>query len=215
MESLFLEPCYVNSSDVYRSRRRHNLPPCPVDPMAFLSATLRQFFPLAKPCPSRAVCFSTTTPWNAWIGSSLTLGEACVVTGAGRYTAAGDTETTMTCVSDPELPSMLLEGSTHSGKLAPCDLSTLMPRSTVSHDCPNTIFEKSCTANGSYDKAAISGTAASTAWTGGSNGALVSDPTLLYPTCEARTCFIGRLLAQRLFVWTGLRFPSPPVSTNC
>ena len=66
---------------------------------------------------------------------------------ADAYTAAGDTETTLTCVFDPELQSMLLEGSTHSGKLAPCDLSTLRPPSTVSHDCPNTVFEESCTAN--------------------------------------------------------------------
>ena len=41
---------------------------------------------------------------------------------------------------------MLLEGSTHSGKLAPCHLSALMPPSTVIHDCPNTVFGEFCTA---------------------------------------------------------------------
>ena len=51
--------------------------------------------------------------------SSLTLGEACVVSCADGYTAAGDTEITMTCVFDPELTSMLLEGCTHTCKLAP------------------------------------------------------------------------------------------------
>ena len=124
--------------------------------------------------------------------SSLTLGEVWVVTCAGGYTAAGDTENTLTCVFNPELQSMLLEGSTHSCKLAP--LSTLMPSSTVSHDCPNTVFGESETANCSYGNAVISGTAAATVLTCGSDGALVSDPTLPYPTCEALTCSIGDLL---------------------
>ena len=77
----------------------------------------------------------------------LTLGEVWVVTCADGYTAAGDTETTMTCVFDPELQSMLLDGSTHSCKLAPCDFSTFMPSSTVSHDCPISVFGDFCTAN--------------------------------------------------------------------
>ena len=38
--------------------------------------------------------------------SSLTLGEACVVTCADGYTAAGDTETTLTCAFNPELQSL-------------------------------------------------------------------------------------------------------------
>ena len=68
---------------------------------------------------------------------------------------------------------MLLEGSTHSGKLAPCDLSALMPPSTVSHDCPNTVFGESCTADCLDGNGAISGTVAS---------AVSSDPTFPYPT---------------------------------
>ena len=73
---------------------------------------------------------------------------------------------------------MLLGGSTHLCEFAPCDLSTLMPSSTVSHDCPNTVPEESCTTN----------------CTCGSDGALECDPTLPYPTCEALTCPIGDFL---------------------
>ena len=104
-------------------------------------------YPVGKAlsCPSSALLDDDTV--EGLDRSSLTLGEACVVTCADGYTAAGDTETTLTCVFDPELESMLLEGSTHSGKLALCDLSTLMPPSTVSHDCTNTVFGESCTAN--------------------------------------------------------------------
>ena len=123
----------------------------------------------------------------------LTLGEACVVTCVDGYTAAGDTENTSTCVFETELQSIVLEGFTHSGKMAPCDLSTLMPPSTVSHDCPNTVFGESGTANCSYGNAAISGTAAATVLTCGSDGALVSDPTFPYPTCGALTCPTGDL----------------------
>ena len=71
--------------------------------------------------------------------SSLTLGKACVVTCSDGYTAAGDTEITMTCIFDLELTSMLLEGSTPSCQRASGDLSTLMPRFTANHDCPNTL----------------------------------------------------------------------------
>ena len=138
---------------------------------------LRHFYPVCKvlSCPSSALLDDDTV--EGLDCSSLPLGETCVVTCADGHTAAGDTETTLTCVSDPELQSMLLEGSTHSCKLAPCNLSTLMPPSTVSHDCPNSVFEES-----------------STVLTGSSDGALVSDPTLPYPTCEALTCSIGDLL---------------------
>ena len=114
-----------------------------------------------------------------------------MVTCAGGYTAAGDTETTLTCVLNPELQSLLLEGSAHSCELAPCDISTLMPPSIVIHDCPNTVFEESCTASCSYGNAAITGTAAFTVLACDSEGALVCDPTLPYPTCEALTCSTG------------------------
>ena len=89
---------------------------------------------------------------------------------------------------------MLLKGSTHSCKLAPRDPSPFIPPSTVSHDCPDTVFEESCTANCSSGKAAISGTKASTVVTCGSDGAWVSDSTPPYLTREALTCSIGDLL---------------------
>ena len=87
---------------------------------------------------------------------------------------------------------------THSGKLAPCDLSTLLPPSTANHDCPNAAFEESCTDSCKYGNAAISGTAASTVLTCGSDGALASDPTLPHPTREALTGFIGEHLLTAL-----------------
>ena len=173
------------------------LPPCLVGPMAFSPATLSNFCPVG-----RALSFPSSPLLDDIVEgldcSSLTLGEACVVTCAGGYTAAGDTETTLTCVFDPELQDMLLEGSTHSGKLVPCVLSPLMPPSTVSHECPITAFGESCTAKSSEGNAEISGMVAAPVLTCGTDGALESDPTLPYPTCEALTCSI----AQRLFVWT-------------
>ena len=119
-----------------------------------------------------------------------------MATCADGCTAAGDTETTLTCVFDPELQSMSLEGSTRSGKLEPCDLSTLRLPSTVSHDCPNTVFGESCTANCSCGNVAISGTAAGTVLACDSDAALVNDPTLSKPTCGALTCSIGELLVN-------------------
>ena len=112
-----------------------------------------------------------------------------MATRADGYTAAGDTETTLTGVFDPELQSLLPEGSTHPCKLAPCDLSTLVPPSTVSYDCTNTIFGESFTASCLDGNAAISGTAASAVWTCDSDGAMESDPTFPYPTY--RGAFIG------------------------
>ena len=85
---------------------------------------------------------------------------------------------------------MSLKGSAQPCKLAPYDISTLMPPSMVIHECPNTAFEESCTANCSYCKAAISGTASSTVLTCGSDGATVSDPTFPYPTCSRDTCMV-------------------------
>ena len=169
---------------------RPSMPQLPhrlVDPMAFSSATLRHFIPFAKSCLVRAVRSSTTTSWRTWIAPPLPLGEECMVAGADGYTAAGDTETTLTCVFDPEMQSMLLEGSTHSCQWAPCALSTLMPLSTESHECPNTVFLESCTTNCSYGNAAISGTAAFTVFAGDSEGALVSDPTVPHPTCRGES----------------------------
>ena len=118
----------------------------------FLVRDTTPIYPVGKAlsCPSSALLDDDTS--RAWI-AFLTLGEACVVTCADGYTAAGDTENILTCVFDPELQSMLLEGFTHSGKLAPCDFRTLMPPSTVSHDCPSRVFGESGTANGSYGNA--------------------------------------------------------------
>ena len=114
--------------------------------------------------------------------------EACVVTCADGYTAAGDTEITMTCIFDLELTSMLLEGSTHSCQQASGDLSTLIPPSTANHDCPKTVFGKSWIVDCSSCPVAISGTAALTVLAGGSDGSLTK---ARYFTCEALTCSIG------------------------
>ena len=188
----FLESCHANCSDVH-------------DPVNVTSSTLscgsNGFF-ASEPsnfCPvGRALSFPSSALLDDIVEglgcSSLTLGEACVVTCAGGYTAAGDTETTLTSVFDPELQDMLLKGSTHSGKLVPCVLSPLMPPSTVSHECPTTAFGESCTAKSSDGNAAISGKVAATVLTCGTDGALESDPTLPCPTCEALTCSIGDLL---------------------
>ena len=62
-----------------------------VDPTAFLSGPGRVF--LGDDTVEGSDC------------SSLTSGEARSVACADGYTAAGDTETTITCVFDPELPS--------------------------------------------------------------------------------------------------------------
>ena len=78
-------------------------------------------------------------------------------------------------------------------QVLPRDLGPVMPPSTVSHDCPETIFEESCTVDCSSGEAAVSGIAASTLLTCGSDGALVSDLTPSYPTCEALDCSIGNL----------------------
>ena len=126
--------------------------------------------------------------------SCFTWCKACVVICADGHTATGDTEITMKCVFYQELTSMLSEGSTHSCKWASCDLSTPMPLSTANNNCPKTVFGKFCIVNCSCGKAAIFGTAASTVLTCGPDGALVSDPTLPYPTCESRMCSIGDVL---------------------
>ena len=142
----FLESCYAKCSGGY----------APVDVTSstlscgsngFLVSNITPFCPVYKvlSCPSSALQDDDSV--EGLDCSSLTLGEACLVTCADGYTAAEDIETTLTCVFDPELQSMLLEGSPHSCKLAPCNLSTLMPPSTVSHDCPNTVFGESCTAH--------------------------------------------------------------------
>ena len=59
---------------------------------------------------------------------------------ADGHTAAGDVEITMTCVFDLEQTGILLEDSTHSGKLAPCNLSTLALSFIANYNGPKTIF---------------------------------------------------------------------------
>ena len=188
----FLESWYANCSDGYAPVKVTSRT-LSCGSSGFLVSDPTPFYPACEvlSCPSGVLLDDTVEGLDC---SSLTLGEACVVTCADGHTGAGDTGITLTCVFNPELQTMLLEDSCHSCKMALCDLSTLMPPSTVSHECPNTVFGESCTANCSYGNAAISGTAASTVLTCGSDGALVSDPTLPYPTCEALTGFIGGLL---------------------
>ena len=162
-------------------------PPCLVDPMSLLVRDTLSFDSVCKFLfsPSSALIDDATV--EELDCSSLTLGEACVVTCADGHTAAGDIEITMTCVFDLELTGILLEDSTHSGRWASCDLSTLAPLSTANHDWPKTVVGKSCVVNCSY---AISGTAAFTVLAGGQ-----------YFTCEALTGFIGDHLLNGSVVW--------------
>ena len=67
----------------------------------------------------------------------LTLGEARGLACADGYTAAGDTETTITCLYDPELPSRLLKGFHSFMQVGAARLSPSVPPSTLSHDCPD------------------------------------------------------------------------------
>ena len=173
----FLESCYANCLDCY----------APVDATSSTRSLGSNGFLVSDPTPLHPVCKTMSCPSSTRLDddtvegldcSSLTLGEVWESDCAGGCTAARDAGTTMLCVFDPERQSMLLGGSTHLCEFAPCDLSTLMPSSTVSHDCPNTVSEKSCTAN----------------CTCGSDEALECDPTLPYPTCEALTCSIGDFL---------------------
>ena len=101
-------------------------------------------------------------------GSSLTLSEACAVTYADGYTAARDTKTTLTCVFEPELQSLSLVGSNHSGRRASRYFRTL-----TSHDSPNSVFGESHS---------------------GSQGALVRDLTFPCPICRGSsivdTCMV-------------------------
>ena len=203
---------FANCSDVYASVDVTSCTlSCGFD--GFLVGDTTPFYPVCKvlSCPSSALLDEDTV--EGLECSSLTLGEACVVTCTDGYTAAVDTETTLTFVLNPELKSLFLEGSAHSCELAPCDLSTLMPPSTVSRDCPNTVFEESGTATCSHGNAAILGTASSIVLTCGSDGALVGDPTLPYPTCEALTCSIGDLLPNGSL--TGVNGASWTIGESC
>ena len=78
----------------------------------FLASNTTPFYPVCKSllCPSSAIFDNDT------------LGVACAVTGANGHTTERDAEVTLTCVFDPELQSMLLEGSFYSCKLSPCDI---------------------------------------------------------------------------------------------
>ena len=93
---------------------------------SFLDRDTMSFYSVCKvlSCPSSALVDDDTV--EGLDCSSLTLGEACGVACADGHTPAGDIEITMTCVFDLGPTSMSqLEDSTHSCKLAPCDLSTL------------------------------------------------------------------------------------------
>ena len=84
----FFESYYANcSADHTRPWMLHLLPGLG-HPTAFLSAALRHFIPFAKVlcCPSSALLDDESV--EGLDRSSLTLGEACVVTCANGYTAA-------------------------------------------------------------------------------------------------------------------------------
>ena len=76
----------------------------------FVVSDTTPFYPVCKvlSCPSSALLDHDTV--EGLDCSSWTLGKAWEVTCADRYTAAGDTETPLTCVLNPELQSLLLEG---------------------------------------------------------------------------------------------------------
>ena len=98
----FLESCYASCSDGY----------APVDVTSptlfcgsngFLAGDTTPFYPVCKVLPCWSSAFLDDDTVEGLDCSSLALGEACVVTCADRYIAAGDTETTLTCVLNPEL----------------------------------------------------------------------------------------------------------------
>ena len=93
-------------------------------------------------------------PSSALLNDDTVEGSDCVVTCTDGYIVARDTETTLTYIFDSEL------------------------------DGPNAVFGESCTDSCFDGNAAISGTAASTVWTCGSEGPLVSDKTFPCPTCR-------------------------------
>ena len=133
----FLESCCAHCSDGF----------APVDVTSstlscescgFLVRDTTPFYPVDKALsfPSSGLLDHTVEGLD-W--SSLTLGEACVVTCGDRDTAAGDTEITMTCVVDQELTSMLLKSSHHSCQWVLGDLRALMPPSIANHRRPMTV----------------------------------------------------------------------------
>ena len=162
--------------------------------MASVSETLRHFCSVCTVlwCPNTALLDDDTV--EGLDRFSLTLGEACVLTCVDEYVVAGDAEITMTCIFDLELTSKMLEASTGSCQWALGDLSTLMPPFLVNHDCPKTVFGKSWIMKCPSGPGTMSGSAAFTALTGSADGALVREPTLPHPTCEALMCSIGDLL---------------------
>ena len=156
-------------------------------------------------------------------GSSLTLGEARGVACADGCTAVGSTETTITCIFDTELPSRLLKGSTYSCKLASRDHSPFTPPPTVSHDCPETVLRRVLHRRLLIQQS--QGQRLPLFSTCGSGGALVSDLTPSYPTCQTLACPIGDLwlddslsgpgpsreVAPRP-TWKGTKQPMKPVA---
>ena len=125
---VFLESCYANCSDGYAA----------VDVTSSTLSCGSNGFLVSDTTPFYPVCKVLSFPSSAFLDdtverldcSPLTLGEACVTCAVG-YTAAGDTETTLTCVFPPELQGFLMEVSAHSCELAPGDLSTLVLPCTV------------------------------------------------------------------------------------
>ena len=100
LESLFCNLVALSCSDVFAPVDCTS-PTLSCGSNGFLGSDTTSFYPVCKAfsCPSSALLDEDTV--EGLDCSSLTLGEACVVTCVDGYTAAGDTETTLTCVFDP------------------------------------------------------------------------------------------------------------------
>ena len=170
---VFLESCHANCSDEYASVGVISSTLSWVS-IGFLVSNADPFYLGGKDLSCTSSAFLDDGTGESLEGSSLTLGEACAVTYADGYTAARDTKTTLTCVFEPELQSLSLVGSNHSGRRASRYFRTL-----TSHDSPNTVFGESHTASCLDGNAEISGVS-----TCGSQGALVRDLTFPCPTCR-------------------------------
>ena len=121
----FLDSCYANCSDGH----------APVDVTSSTVSWGSNGF-LVKSCsdttPFYPVCQVLSCPSSALLDDDTVEGLDCVVTCADGYTAAGDTETTLTCVLNPELQSLLLESSAHPCELASFHSESRLPRTQSS-----------------------------------------------------------------------------------
>ena len=115
------------------------IPSCLVDPI-FLSETRCHFISFAVLyCPSSVLLDDGTL--EGLDCSSLTLGEARGVACADGHAAAEDMEITMTCFFRSGKDERIAGGIYHSGKSAPCDLSTFAPCSIANYNGPKSLRE--------------------------------------------------------------------------